>query len=185
MTTENRTGHWMQTFSGRKYYPYDPRPEDFHIEDIAHSLSMLCRYNGHSKYFLSVAQHSVLMSQYVSEENALWALMHDAAEAYVGDMIRPMKCGGQMGADFQALEADTLITIAKRFNLPWPIPDEIHEADNRMLATESRDLLGGQIEPWSLDGAKPYDDIIISWRPLQANDTFLAVYHELTKRKGV
>ena len=96
-----RTGNWMQTFSGMKYYPHDPRPEDFKIEDIAHALSMLCRYNGQCQEFMSVGQHSVLMSYYVSKENALWALLHDASDAYMGDMIRPIKRGpGNLGKSF-------------------------------------------------------------------------------------
>ena len=181
-----RAGDWMQTFTGVKYYPYDPRPEDFVIEDIAHALSMLCRYNGHCDDFMSVGQHSVLMSHYVKPKNALWALMHDASEAYLGDLVRPVKHGGPpaclgLGDEFKALENHTLSLIAQRFDLPWPIPEEIHEADNRMLATESRDIMGGQVKPWGLGGAEPYDRTIISWYPNIAKRAFLSRYDELTR----
>ena len=181
-----RKGHWMQTYMGIKYYPYDPRPEDFVIGDIAHALSMTCRYNGHSQVFISVAQHSVLMSHCVKPKNALWALLHDAAEAYLGDLVRPVKHGGPpgcigLGEEFKALENKTLSMIAQRFDLSWPMPDEIHEADNRMLVTESRDIMGGQIEPWGL-AVEPYELVIVSWSPSLAERAFLNRYKELKAR---
>jgi len=177
----SRTGHWMQTFTGVQYYPYDPRPEDFNLEDIAHALSMLCRFNGHSDFFYSVAQHSTVMSTKVSKENRLWALFHDAAEAYLGDLIRPVKRGSALGIEFSALEDHTLSMIAERFDLPWPIPDEIHEADNRMLATEARDVLGGQVRDWNLGGAEPYTKVLVEWTPQMAKTLFLHQYDQILK----
>jgi len=150
----SRTGHWMQTFTGVQYYPYDPRPEDFVLEDIAHA---------------------------VSKENRLWALFHDAAEAYLGDLIRPVKRGSALGIEFSALEDHTLSMIAERFDLPWPIPDEIHEADNRMLATESRDVLGGQVRSWNLGGAEPYTKVLVEWTPQMAKTLFLHQYDQILK----
>ncbi|MFN9113590.1 MAG: phosphohydrolase, partial [Bacteroidota bacterium] len=70
---------WIQTFSGIAFWPLDPKPEHVRIADIAHALSMKCRYNGHTRKFYSVAEHSVLVSRHVPEEDALWALLHDAS----------------------------------------------------------------------------------------------------------
>ncbi|MDO4254358.1 MAG: hypothetical protein Q4C81_04310 [Kocuria sp.] len=84
-------GNWMQTYTGRRFYPLDSRPEDVDVVDVAHALSMQCRYNGHVRLFMSVAEHCVLVSRLVPSEHALWGLLHDATEAYVGDMVRPLK----------------------------------------------------------------------------------------------
>src|SRR5689334_10911717 len=82
-------GYNMTTFSGEPFWPLDPQPEDIRIVDIAHALSLQCRFNGHTKFHYSVAQHSLIMSFNVPLQFALEALLHDAAEAYIGDLIRP------------------------------------------------------------------------------------------------
>lgn len=159
-----RVGDWFQTFSGVQFYPFDPRPEDIRIEDIAHHLSMICRFGGAIRTFYSVGQHSVLVSHAVPEEFALWGLLHDASEAYLGDMVRPLKVG--MPA-YRDVEHRVMSVIAERFGLSWPEPPEIKIADNNLLATERRDLLPHQlrwtesgtplanpITPWSSDGAE-------------------------------
>src|SRR4051812_20612492 len=84
-------GDWMQTYTGRAFWPLDAQPEDVDPLDIAAALSMLCRYGGHVSRFYSVAEHCLLMSEAVAPEHALWALLHDATEAYMGDMVRPLK----------------------------------------------------------------------------------------------
>src|SRR5689334_14267678 len=90
-----RTHDWIRTYTGRKFYLFDSGPEDVEIEDIAHALSMQCRYNGHVQRFYSVAEHSCYVSAIVAAEMgnakydinvALWALLHDASEAYLGDV---------------------------------------------------------------------------------------------------
>lgn len=98
MTPVNNTndrGPWMLTRSGVKFYPLDPRPEEFVIDDICRSLSKACRYNGHTPRFYSVAEHCTLLAQHFLDKNqiehAKWAWAHDGAEAYIGDMIRPIK----------------------------------------------------------------------------------------------
>ena len=79
------------TYTGRQFFPLTPRQEDIDIEDIAHSLSRLCRFNGHCKSFYSVAEHSYRISYIVPPEFALWGLLHDAGEAYLSDLPRPIK----------------------------------------------------------------------------------------------
>src|SRR5579885_2784587 len=86
-----RHGDWIQTYCGVAFYPLDPRPEEILIEDIAHALSMLCRFTGHVKRFYSVAQHCVYVSHRCDPKDALWGLLHDAAEAYLNDISRPVK----------------------------------------------------------------------------------------------
>lgn len=149
-----RIGDWMQTFSGQQFWPLDPRPEEVSILDIAHALSLTCRYNGHCREFYSVGQHSIEVASLVWSESgddkaALWGLMHDAAEAYVGDMIRPLK---RSFPAYCEVEERVMRAIANRFNLPWAPPylEAIHRADNVMLATEARDLMATPPVSWQL-----------------------------------
>src|SRR5690242_11754504 len=86
-----RRGDWMQTYTGRRFWPLDPRVDDIDIGDIAHHLSLVCRFAGACREFYSVAQHCVGVSYVCDPKDALWGLLHDAAEAYVGDMVRPLK----------------------------------------------------------------------------------------------
>lgn len=170
-------GHFMQTYTGRQFYPLDPRAEDIDILDIAHSLSMQCRYNGHVQAFMSVAEHCVLMSGLVSKENALWALLHDATEAYVGDMIRPLKLHMP---EYRAIEDKIMLAIAKRFGIADQMPEEVHEADSRILLDERAALLGEPAGDWGLSGLEPFDVEIQAWSPIEAEAKYMTRYLELT-----
>lgn len=123
----------LRTHSGTLIDVFAPRIEEFHIEDIAHSLSQLCRYGGHCEPFYSVAQHSIACSYLVSPKNAMCALLHDATEAYLVDIPKPIK---KQIHFYNELENELYQSIAKRFNLPTPIPEEVHKADNDMLTFE-------------------------------------------------
>lgn len=174
-----RSGDWMQTQSGRQFYPLDPRPDDFNITDIAHALSMQCRYAGHVDRFYSVAEHCVLVSQGVPAEVAREGLMHDAAEAYVGDMVRPLKINvGQ----FKGIEDSILYVMADRYQLAWPFPEAVHDADNRILLTERAALLSNTRHPWDpdLEQLEPLDVPIHAWSPAEAKAQFLARFEEVT-----
>ena len=171
---------WMQTYTGRVFWPLDPRAEDVDIIDIAHALSNLCRYGGHSKIFYSVAHHSVLVSQIVPREDALWGLMHDAAEAYVIDLIRPIKHSA--GARwYREVEARVMVAVCDRFGLPIQQPASVDEADLVMLATERRDLMAPPPRPWRRD-ALPLPLQIRPWTPQRAEMEFLSRAAELGLR---
>lgn len=171
-----RRGDWMQTFTGRAFWPLDPRPEEIDIHDIAHSLAHQCRYAGHCRWFYSVAQHSVLMSHHVSAAVRLWALLHDSPETYLVDLPRPVK---RSLPDYAPAEDAIMRAIAKRFDLSWPMPDEVKDVDNRILIDESEALMAAPPMPWNLPGT-PLGVLIESWPPSVAEERFLARFRHLT-----
>src|SRR5688572_18527016 len=93
-TSNVRVGDWILTATGRSFWPLDPRADEICIDDIAQALAKVCRFGGHCCDFYSVAQHSVLVAHLVERSHpqlALHALLHDAAEAYLGDFTQPLK----------------------------------------------------------------------------------------------
>lgn len=160
---------WITTFTGKKFHLFDPRPEEICIEDIAHSLSLQCRFTGHVKSFYSVAQHSVLVSR-ECRKFPVWGLLHDAAEAYIGDMSAPLKHTSEM-AIFRETEARIMSAIAKRFNLTPEEPREVKTADRRLLLSEARDLLGS-CTGWYSE-YRPFPQSINPWGPRLAEIAFL------------
>ena len=131
-------GDWMQTSIGGRFYPGNPRVDDINERDIAHALSLICRYAGHIARFYSVAEHCVLMSRAVSPENALTALLHDATEAYMSDVPKPVK---NVLPGYVALEERVWTVIAMKFGVDLEIPREVHDADKRILVNEVEALL--------------------------------------------
>lgn len=145
-------GAWIQTFTGRAFYPLDPRPEDINLLDIAHALSMQCRFTGHLRRFYSVAEHCCRVSVMVKRlggttEEALWGLLHDASEAYLVDVARPVKHTPLMQG-YRDAEAGVTKAICQRFGLPPEEPSAVKTADKVMLAIEARDLLGPLRPGW-------------------------------------
>ena len=177
MSEEWGRGAWMQTFTGRQFYPMDPHPNDVDPEDIAHALSLLCRYNGHVERFYSVAEHCVLMSRAVAPEHALWALLHDATEAYIGDMIRPLKVHMP---DYRAAEDGVMRAIAARFGIGYDTPPEVKAADNRILLTERNALMRPSGHRWAQDNLNPLPVTIQGWSPQQAEIEYTLRLTELT-----
>lgn len=169
-------GDWLQTYTGKQFFPMDPDPAEVNITDIAHALSLLCRYNGHVQRFYSVAEHCVLVSHLVSPEEALWGLLHDATEAYVGDMVRPLK---NHMPDYQRVENRVMLAIAERFDLSGTMPDGVKTADTRLLLDERDALLGPAPAEWDVDGV-PYGVTIEGWSPERAETEYLARFKELT-----
>jgi 5'-deoxynucleotidase YfbR-like HD superfamily hydrolase len=135
----DRAGDWMMTFTQRQFWPLDPRVEDVDVRDIAHALAHQCRYNGHSACFYSVAEHSVLLADRFSADRymARYALLHDAAEAYLGDIIRPLK---PFLPGFAEVEQKVERVIFDRFGLVDALPLEVKLADTRILMDERNAL---------------------------------------------
>lgn len=164
---------WIQTYLGKRYWPLNPSPKDVHIEDIAHSLAYQCRFNGHTKKHFSVAQHSVQVSYLVLPHLALQGLMHDAAEAYLTDMPRPIK-----SSEFKKIEEKNLQAIFERYGIAYPLHPDVKEADLVMLATEARDVMGGQVHDWGLTQT-PLKEKIVPMSAAAAEIEFLTRFREL------
>lgn len=130
----------IRVYSGRMFDLANPDPGLLDINDIAHALSLICRFTGHVNEFDSVGQHSLIVSNLVPREDALAGLMHDATEAYLTDVSRPLK---RMLPDYQAAEHRMWQAIAARFDLPLTLPASVKEADNVSLIWEQRDLMNG------------------------------------------
>ena len=171
------TDAWILTYTGRQFWPLSPRAEDVCIEDIAHALSNICRFNGHVRQFYSVAQHCVSASQHVHERYALEALMHDASEAYLCDLPRPLKRATSMhgyGTAEKYLEA----VIALVFNLKLEEMGCVRAVDEKLLLTERRDLM--PTGHWITDETQCFEWHVDPWSPASSEKAFLQRFKELT-----
>jgi hypothetical protein len=176
-----RKGDWTQTYSGVKFWPLDCRVEEINLIDIAHGLANTCRYNGHCLRFYSVAEHSVLVSRLVKPENALQALFHDAPEAYVGDVIRPLK---RFLIGFQEIEDAIFEKVALKFGFPAEMSEDVKRVDSAILGDEQNALFADYLE-WRLDYPPlGVADSIACLRPKLARQSFLQRYYELTGKKS-
>jgi hypothetical protein len=173
-----RNGDWLQTYTGGAFYPLDPHIDDICIEDIAHSLSQQCRFGGHCKLPYFVGHHSILVSQYCKPEDALWGLLHDASEAYVVDVPRPLK---NHLANYEEIEQRVQEVIAQKFDLSMPIPDSVHHADQVVLATEARDLMCVPPKMWKIREIPIQNIIIKPLTSLETEQVFLKRFYELIK----
>ena len=173
-------GDWIQTFSGARFWPMDPRAEEVRIEDIAHALALVSRFGGHCRVFYSVAQHSVLVSEQCGPEDALAGLLHDSAEAYLGDIPRPLKRQPEM-VGYRVAEARVQRVVFERFGLPWPMDMSVKIADEALLATEARDLMGvaGDFPTWELP-QPPLPNRVEPWDWATAKREFLYRFALLT-----
>jgi len=182
--TNEETGPSIQLYDGTRFYLLHPRPEDINIEQIAHATSKLCRFTGHVSAFYSVAQHCVIVSRLVPSELALTGLLHDATEAYIGDVSKPLKLALDMLAPdvLTGIEERIHEAIAAKFEHAWPFPPEIKQADNIALATEKRDLMPGSSK-WK-DMPTPAKWPIIPLEPEAARIAFLARFAEIVLRPG-
>ena len=176
--------NWIQTFTGKQFWPLDPKPEDVCIEDIAHALSMICRFNGHCNQFYSVSEHSVLVSQHVNPLFALKGLLHDASEAYISDLGKPIKKDIN---GYKAIENRLQQVIFGRFKI-WNFEEDwqIKQIDQRILVDEQSQLMPNPPIEWSqTKDIEPLGVNIECWQPGQAKTEYIKQFNELTGINGV
>jgi len=169
---------WMQTYTGKAFYPMDADVRDVDPLDIAHALGLLCRYGGHVRRFYSVAEHCVLMSRAVPEEYAPWALLHDATEAYMGDMIRPLK---DFMPEYRLAEDRLMKVICDRFGvIVHDMPPLVRQADARIILDEREALMSAPPASWtSVDHLEPLGVQIQGWSPGHAERQYMRRLREL------
>lgn len=165
MVENLHTPNCIRTRSGRYVNVFEPEPDMFLIEDIAHALAHQCRFSGHLHVFYSVAQHSVHVSERVPTKLRRTAMLHDASEAYLLDIPTPIK---KNLPGYKDLENQLMAVLAKRFDFQWPLPPEIKHADAAMLQLEWDHLMISPSPQWPV------------WSPQEAKSTFLAHYASLS-----
>lgn len=171
MAKENLyTPNCIRTFTGIYMNVFEPTPEMICIEDIAHALSHQCRFGGHLPEFYSVAQHSLLCSSIASEENRFAALLHDASEAYLLDIPRPIK---QRLSNYKEIEDRLMILIAEKFGFEYPLNAEVKKVDEQLLNVEWEQLMLGN----------PNIQPIKCFSPAMAKRRFIETFHELSGGK--
>lgn len=166
--------------SGHYFDLLDPENSTFTIEDVALGLSHACRFAGQCRWHYSVAQHSVHVSALVAPEHAYAGLMHDAAEAFIGDVTKPLK---DLLPDYRRIEKNVEAAVFARFGVPDPLPSAVKEADMVMLATEQAQLMRNH-DDWNYTrGRAPADIVLANMRPEQACELFLERFEELVGRQ--
>lgn len=168
MSATERSGNWIETFTGKHFYPIDPRPEDINIMDIAHALSHMARYNGHSRYHYSVAQHCVLLHDAIPEYKA-HVLFHDASVAYICNIPSPLK---PHLTNYREIEHRIQSMIYQKFGLSDIEPNIVKEYDRRILLDEKKALFPTSKNDWSALGP-PLNIIIEQWSHDRAKEEFI------------
>lgn len=162
------SGAWLDLSS--------PSTSNFTIEDIAHGLAHICRYSGQCRDFYSVAEHSLLVCDLVPEQG-LSALLHDAAEAFLGDVTRPLK---QMLPDYRRIEHEVQSAIQHRFGLPAMLEPSIKRADLRVLAAEQAQIMPAGANDWAAEaGIAPAPVVVRHLSPAAAKSAFLERFARL------
>ena len=168
---------WIATYTARKFHAWTPSVDEISIQDIAHHLATINRYNGAARFPLSVAQHSLMVMERVADPALkLTALLHDASEAYIMDVPRPWK---PFIHGYKELEDIVMKTISEKFGLVWPLPQQVKVVDRKMLYTEASQLLPGA--DW-IQYQEAYNGMPIKemhWREVEA--IFLQVFAGLYK----
>ncbi len=172
---------WIETNSGRQFhFKGTIDPKEIYVGDVAHALSLLCRYNGHTKRFYSVAEHSVLIARHLKtlgydDRTALTGLFHETAETYIGDMARPIKV---TMTPFTELENRIEIAAAQRFGTIFPFPSIIKELDTRILVDERAQVMNPSNNEWGTDGIARLGVVVEGWAPYRAKVEFLKAVRE-------
>ncbi len=185
----------IETFSGQYVDLINPRAETICITDIAHALSMQARFNGHTVYDkpYSVAMHSVWVSSYCFKLHqcplmALHGLLHDAAEAYIGDVVTPLKCVPGVAENLAAIEQSLIAVIYEHLNLPLPDDTQralVKSADAQALSCEARSLMRSQAEGEYWDKLPNIDSVAASISWTLPVDHWQSGQHFLTQFKNL
>jgi hypothetical protein len=168
----------MHLYSGGRFDPLHPEVCPFNIKDIAHALSQLCRFGGHTKEFYSVAQHCVLVSRECPAKDAFWGLLHDASEAYLVDIPRPIKYSPGFKEEYRKLEGKLMEAITKHYRIDSRQPQTVTDADQRIGLTEMRDLMN--TTPIFPVTNGPIKETVSGWAPKKAEREYLKRFKELT-----
>lgn len=182
-TTNTDEDEWIQTYTGKRFHPLNAKVEDICIEDIAHALSQICRFTGHSQSFYSVAQHSVLVSYVCDKNNALYGLLHDMSEAFLGDISRPLK-RTNVFRPYREYEKKLQEVMCAKFGLPLEEPKDVKWADNKLLVTEARDLMSPLHPDWQ-NSMTPLPFKIDPLPPKEAKQLFLDRFQELFPKANI
>lgn len=186
---ETRQGSWMETHSGTRFYPLDPRPSEVYLTDVAWHLGRINRYGGAIKLEqYSVAEHAVEMAKwfirtYPDEPHvAFQALHHDDCEAYIGDMVRPLKRELPQFTEVEINLWDS--AIAPRFGLPTyaELDPRVKDADNRILVDERAQVMNQSLNTWGIDHLEPLGVRLHGLRPSVATNEFLALHARLSEK---
>jgi hypothetical protein len=178
---EGSTEGWMETFTGKRFYSLNPKAEDVDIIDIAHSLSNQCRYGGHTNIHYSVATHCCVLSDYMrrrssSRRDALIALMHDAGEAYLSDIVRPIK---HRVTQLKEVEAAIDRVVFEAFSLPAVLPQWLKLIDSQIINDERSVVMSDSGNDWSTSALEPLGVVIPAWAPTRAKFEFLLRFYQL------
>ena len=174
---------FIELASGRSMRPLDPHVGDILMMDIARGLSHQCRFLGQTSVHYSVAEHSVRVSELLqgwgcSRMIQLWGLLHDASEAYLGDVPSPLKHTAVF-APYREAEDRLIKVICHRFGLPLAEPERVRHADAVLLATEARDLMPFRPEHWGALKESPMSEKIVPWDCATAELNFVTRYARL------
>ena len=183
-----KKNEWIQTYTDKKFYAFDPKPEQICIEDIAHALSNVCRFSGHCNRFYSVAEHSWIMAEEMiheydaTDDEIMWCLLHDASEAYIQDIPAPFK---RFFPDYKECEDRIMKAVANKFGLSYPIPKAVKKLDIGILKTEREQLFDithpktfAMEDIWGIErvDVEPIDRKISCWVSEAAEVNFLEMY---------
>lgn len=185
----DRKSNYMHVFSGGKYYPFEPRVEEVNVEDIAHSLATKARWNGHTRFPVWVAQHSVYTALCDvpganSYQDRLERLMHDAPEYVVGDLIRPLKYSPEFSLPFKKVEDLNEKIIAEAIDLSFPHKPHVKIADEMVTTAEHQQVVNRDenvvFDNMMHDDSNCAPFEIEEWTWRQAKAAFLALYDALS-----
>ena len=174
-------GNWISTLHVPYFHFLNPAPEEIDIRDIAHALALTCRYGGHCSKFYSVAEHSVRMSYLVEDRSRLAALLHDAEEAYLPDIPRPIKNRMPEAKELYIALEEAILTKFDAFGADW---NQIKDMDNRLLMVEAKHL-GVYNKEWAELGKEVYTPPPFGWSWQEAEEKYLRRFKELYERASV